>query len=503
MKVAFVYPRFRWLEYNGLAEPLGMLTLAAIARQGGHDVDFVDYTLYHELAEPRDRLAAADVIAFSSSTALFDRTKQVLAYVRKANPRATVVIGGPHATTNPEPTLKAGFDYVFVGEADTTLLPFLEKLPAGRAHEVPGLAYIRDGEFVRNEAPPVHDDVSAFPHPARDLVDYDAYERIARGTFEYGIISSRGCPYKCIICYPTLDTIFRGHRERRADDVAAELIDLVRARGEDIRIYFKDDMVTLHPTSWFDEMADRFAAAGVRPKWHCNARVDSVDAGMLRAMKRAGCECISYGVESGSPKVLEFYRKEITPDQSRAAFKWTHEAGIEATSNICLGAPMETREDLEATFKLIKEIKPDDVAVYILTAIPGKDIYAVAEKEGWLADNITVESFESFDTARNRDLEQSNLKLEYLHYDDLIEYKRRIVRWRSWRKMTSPRNVAKWMGEALRHPGAAMGKAARVLGNLTGRFAVNVVDRQAQSCDDLLLNAPAEGKERDDGAKPA
>ena len=492
MRIAFIYPRYRWLEYNGLAEPLGLLTLAAIARNAGHDVDFIDYTLYPTLEEPRDRIARADVCAFSSSTALFPRTKEVLAYARAVNPRATFVIGGPHATTNPQSTLAAGFDYVFLGEADVSFLAFLAALPKGTAaaRKTPGIAFLRKGKLVQNPWPPVYEEISDFPHPARDLVDYDAYERIGQGTFEYGIISSRGCPYKCIICYPTLDTIFRGHRERRADDVAAELVELVRMRGEDINIYFKDDMVTLHPTAWFHEMADHFAAAGVAPKWHCNARVDSVDREMLVAMKRAGCECISFGVESGSPKVLAFYRKEITLDQTRDAFRWCHDVGIEATSNICLGAPMETRDDLEQTYRLIKEIKPDDVAVYILTAMPGKDIYTIAERDGFLADNITPECYETFDTARNRDLEQTNLKLEHLHYHDLVAYKRRILRWRSWRKMTSGRNIVKWVGEAVRHPGVALGKARRIVGNVTGRREVNVVDERARACYDYTETPP-------------
>jgi len=479
------------VEYNGLAEPLGILQLAALARNAGHTVDFIDYTVHHKLEEPRDRLAAADVIAFSSSTALFCRTKIVVAYARRVNPGATFILGGPHATTAPADALAAGFDYVFVGEADTTFLPFLQGLAGAGVEDTPGLAFYRDGALVQNPRPAVHANISDFPHPARDLVDYDAYERITKGIFEYGIISSRGCPYKCIICYPTLDTIFRGHRERRADDVAEEVVNLLRLRGEHIKIYFKDDLVTLHPVEWFEELAARFHAAGVKPRWHCNARVDTVDRKLLAAMKKAGCRCISFGVESGSQKVLDFYRKEITPAQTARAFGWCHELGIEATSNICLGAPAETRADLEATYRLIKKIKPDDVAVYILTAIPGKDIYTMAEQEGWLADNISAESYETFDTARNRDLEQSNIKHEFLHYEDLMEYKRKILRWRSWRKMTSPANILKWVGEAARDPGAALLKATRVLKNLTGRVVVNVVDHQAQACDDMLLNRPA------------
>lgn len=486
MKIAFIYPRYRWLEYNGLAEPLGMLTLAAIMRNKGYDIDFIDYTIYHDLAEPRERIARADICAFSSSSALFCRTKEVLAYAKSVNPKALFVIGGPHASTNPEATLREGFDYVFLSEADLSFPAFVESWPRGReeAEKTPGIAFFRNGVYIQNELDPPFEKISEFPHPARDLIDYDAYERIAQGTFEYGILSSRGCPYKCIICYPTLDMLFRGHREREAYDVATELIELARMRGEDINIYFKDDMVTLHPTEWFDEMARLFDEAGVHPQWHCNARVDSVDKEMLKAMKKAGCTCISFGVESGSTRVLDFYRKEITPDQSRQAFKWCHEVGIEATSNICLGAPMETREDLEATYRLIKEIKPDDVAVYILTAIPGKEIYKIAVEKGFLADHINPECYETFDTARNRDLEQTNLKLEHLHYHDLVEYKRKILRWRSWHKMTSPRNIAKWIGEAMRHPGVAAGKALRILGNLTGKQEVNVVDRRAQACYD-------------------
>jgi anaerobic magnesium-protoporphyrin IX monomethyl ester cyclase len=486
MKIAFIYPRYRWPEYNGLAEPLGILTLAAIMRNKGYDIDFIDYTLFPNLDGPRERIARADLCALSCSAALFPKTKEVLAYAKSVNPNALFILGGPHASQNPEVALRAGFDYAFLCEADHTFPAFVESWSRSReeAEKTPGIAFFRDGVFTRNELLPPYENISEFPHAARDLVDYDTYERITEGTFEYGMMSSRGCPHKCIICYPTLDILFRGHREREAADVASEVIELVKARGEDIRIYFKDDMLTLHPTEWFEEIGRLFDEAGVHPRWHCNARVDSIDKEMLVAMKKAGCTCISFGVESGSPKILEFYRKEITLDQSRQAFKWCHQLGIEVTSNICLGAPMETREDLEATYRFVKEIKPDDVAVYILTASPGKDIYNIAVEKGFLADNITSESYDAFDFSRARDLEQTNIKLDHLQYRDLIEYKRKILRWRSLHKMTSPRNIANWIGDALRHPWVAAGKAFRILGNLTGKKGLNVVDRRAQACYD-------------------
>jgi radical SAM superfamily enzyme YgiQ (UPF0313 family) len=188
--------------------------------------------------------------------------------------------------------------------------------------------------------------------------------------------------------------------------------------------------------------------------------VNTITEEMLEAMKDAGCVCISFGVESGSEKILDFYQKTINHDQTIKAFKMCHKYGIEPTANIMLGAPMETIDDLEKTYQLMKKIKPDDIAVYFVTAVPGRHIYDYAVENDLLEREI---DWTEFDPARNREHEHVNMKLLHVTLDDLKRYKRKILRYRSIRKVTSIPNVAKWLRDLVKDPSLAFKKAEKVI----------------------------------------
>jgi radical SAM superfamily enzyme YgiQ (UPF0313 family) len=285
---------------------------------------------------------------------------------------------------------------------------------------------------------------------------------------EYGMVTTRGCPFKCIYCKPSTDMIYGGGiRYRSAVNVVEEIAELASLRKTDsLRIFFKDDTITMHPVKWFEEFRDLLRNAGIKLEWHCNSRVDTVTRDKIRVMKESGCHCISFGVESGSQKILDFYRKGTTPEQAVSAFNWCHEFRVEATANLMIGFPMETDEDLRLTYELLKKLKPDDIIVYFSTAIPGRYIHDWAVENGYLASDTNPELL---DPARNRAHEVMNMRLPNMTVEDVIGWKHKIEKYRSWRKVTSFSNIRRWAGEMLSEPGLAVGKARRVLRGFSGQ----------------------------------
>jgi anaerobic magnesium-protoporphyrin IX monomethyl ester cyclase len=463
MKIVFLYPHFKVIPYNGVSEPLGVLYIISVLRQAGYnDVSFIDMTFIKEFGDMDETLQNADIIAITcTSPSLHWKIKEAFEYAKKINPKAIFISGGSHSTLSPQDVLKLGFDYAFQGEAEITFLEFLDALSKGDPKKVKGLSYRNNGDFISNERGEVIKDLDTIPFPARDLLNYEEYEKC--NLSEYGMISVRGCPYKCLYCQPTIKNLFGSVRKRSAKNVADEVEALIKMRGQGIRIYFKDETMGLHGPKWFVEFRDEVKNRKLNFTWHCNTRVNTVTDEMLEAMADSGCICISFGVESGSERILHFYDKTIKLEQTKNAFKLCHKYGIEPTANVMIGAPEETLDDLDRTYKLIKQIKPDDIAVYFCTAIPGKYIYDYAVEHDLLNKDI---DWIEFDTARNREEEHVNMKLLNVTLDDLKRYKKKILRWRSFHKMTSPQNLSRWFADMMKDPGLALKKAGNVLASL-------------------------------------
>ncbi len=470
MKTALVYPRFDWIEYNGLAEPIGLLHLVSALKTAGHDVVYADYSFCEKLDELDHLVGDADLVGIAvSAAAKLERATLVSKHIRSINPDAVIVAGGAYPSIFPEQCIETmEADCAMLGEAEEAIIEMADAVRDGQDfREIRNLVYPDEaGGYVTNPRRPVQTDLDLIEFPARDVVDYDSY--MTNGMSEYGLVTTRGCPFKCIYCKPSTDHIFGGGiRFRSAENVVTEIIELAALRNTDcLRIFFKDDTITMHPEKWFSEFGRRLEEAGISVEWHCNSRVDTVTREKVRNMAESGCHCISFGVESGSQKILDFYKKGTTPEQAVDAFNWCHEFGVEATANLMIGFPLETEEDLRLTYELLKKLRPDDIIVYFSTAIPGRYIHDWAKEEGYLTTDANPELL---DPARNRAHEVMNMRLPFLSTDEVISWKHRIERYRSWRKVTSMDNIRRWAGELIKEPGKAAGKAARVLRGFRGQ----------------------------------
>ena len=312
MHILLVYPRFQYLHAGGLQEPLGILYIASVLRNRGHFVSLFDYTFKNSLNQLEEYLLDCDIIGFSTTTALFNRATQILQWVRKIRGDIPCIIGGPHATVMPEECLEHGFNFCVIGEGEQTIIELVEAIASGPPTTVRGIAW-KEGESIQiNEFQPFISDLDIIPFPARDLLDYECY--FSHGLHSIGIISSRGCPYNCRFCKPMQDKLFgRKVRIRSVLNVVNEIKHVVETfEGKCNHFFFKDDTLTCNGIEWFRNFNKLLREKQLDIKWGCQARVDRVDEELLAVMKDAGCRRITFGVESGSQRILNFYRKGIT-----------------------------------------------------------------------------------------------------------------------------------------------------------------------------------------------
>lgn len=360
--------------------PLGLAYLAAVAREAGHAVSILDAFaegLSWEAFEARVRAAGADLIGITGMTPIADAVQRA---IRLCRPHARwLVLGGPHATAQPDRILADNpeLDFAVIGEGEVTFRELLERLEGGSSPD--GLA----GLVTRSGAGPARpliDQLDDLPSPARDLLPNDRYRYpLSAGRRITTMISSRGCPYGCIFCDKN---VFGSRwRARSADSVLAEIDRVVRDFGVQTLIFY-DDLFTLKPDR-LRAICEGLIARKYDLTWKAEGRVDLADAELLRLMRRAGCDTLAYGVESANPRGLEYLGKRTTPDQIRTAFRATRAAGIKTVGYFILGIPVETYEDALRTIRFATEIRTDYAQFSILSPMPGTRLYREAVARGW------------------------------------------------------------------------------------------------------------------------
>jgi anaerobic magnesium-protoporphyrin IX monomethyl ester cyclase len=418
MKIALIYPRYRGIAAGGMEEPLGILYIASALTEAGHHVIFTDLTFEDNLNILRDKVSDVDLIGISSSSPLFGKAIKVLSYVKEINPEALCLIGGSHPTAMPEDALRAGFDYAVLGEGERTVVDFVNFLSKGKHKNTKGIAFLKNGHLHINEPMPYIEDLDNIPFPDRSLIDYSRYGNL-------GILATRGCPYNCFFCKPMLDMLFGKRVRKRSAASMVEEIERITKSYPRKSFHFKDDTLTVLPTTWFEEFRKELRKRGLNIRWQANSRVDSITTEKLRLMKEAGCSQISFGVESGSPKILKFYNKHRDPGLAVKAFEACHKIGIMPNAYVMLGAPIETIEDMELTYSLIKKIKPVFWRVFTVTPFPGNYLYKYAKERNL----INISDYEQYDNALNSIRGISPMKLKYLTVRDINKYRDKINRY--------------------------------------------------------------------------
>jgi len=396
--ITLVYPRTPNLLEDGISCPLGVQYLASYLEINGIKTNLIDLTFTSWKEYERKLIESKpEFIGFSIQTPIAEQGLKAIEIAKKASPKSKLIVGGAHATVATNSLLKnKNIDFIVIGEGEKTILKIVKRIIKNR---------ISFGERVEN--------LDELPFPKRDLMNYQKYIKMSSSM---EIMVSRGCPYNCMFCQPTQRKLFGNKvRIRNPENVIEEIKNIIDVYGKNFIFYFLDDTFT-----WNEKWLEKFCKSikHLKINWKCSTRVNVIDEKKLRIMKGAGCVFINYGVESGSQKILNFMRKGITINQIKEAFKLTHKLGILCHAFIMIGTPTETKEDLEMTVKLIKEIHPDGVQVSITTPLIGTDL----EKYCLEKRIINIKNLSDYHYCKN----DYPIKLENLTKEDLSFYKQKI-----------------------------------------------------------------------------
>lgn len=287
-----------------------------------------------------------------------------------------IVAVGQHATVLPDTLLGADspVDVCIRGEYEEKVVEVVRE----RDPDPTGLAW-------RTEAGPAVDptvlevaDLDALPMPAHNLFMRPQYKvfhptgLIRRWRWGF-LMASRGCPYACIYCSPTLRNSYGTQYRTRSTARVVEEMEHLRSLGATL-IHFRDDIFSLDRARVV-ELCDELVRRRFDVRWTVQTRPDRVDRDLLARMRRAGCATVSFGVESGSPRILSALQKGSTVEQVRSAFADARAAGLFTVGFFMIGNPDETEDEIQQTHALLMEVRPDIIQVAFFTPYPGSPVF--------------------------------------------------------------------------------------------------------------------------------
>jgi len=379
-ELLFIYPRLR---YPSGDVPLGLLYLAASVRARlGIIPDIKDLSFSKKpLQEIRRHLLHSRYrwIGISAMITMADAARRVANLAREIQPEAKIILGGPHPTTLPEKCLEADYDFLVMGEAEDTMVDLIEK---GQPEDVPGLWYKRSREWVKNPDRAPSDNLDRIPFPAFDLIDLDRYKRlwfqldtIGRPVAGTSVLGTRGCPYRCSFCQPTLEKLFgKKLRKRSPANIVSELWWL-KERFKIQGVFFLDDTLNVD-RGWSQELAEKMISAKLDLVFGCNMRAELVDRPTLEIMKEAGLRKICLGIESCSEKIRnEILNKKITHKQIENAVAIARDLGLKVQGYFMIGAPGESKAEVKSTLSYPRQLELDDLTINITTPLPATYLY--------------------------------------------------------------------------------------------------------------------------------
>lgn len=323
-----------------------------------------------------------DLVGISSYTMYFHIAQE---YAQKVKEKlgVPVIIGGHHITALPH-TLPLEFDIGVLGEGEETMMELIDVFIKDKGftpaslEKIKGIVYNKDGERIINPPRELIEPLDRIPPPKRDIFDWGPH---------FFILTSRGCPYRCIFCSPTIH--WKKFRAFSPEYVVRE-VEEAFTKYKQRAITFNDDLF-IADLKRFSKVVNLIQAKGLDKELYFgfSARANLVKKQLCEIMKRIRTLIISIGMESGSDRVLKYLKSEpISIEDNQRAVDLCNEYGIKIQASFIVLSPYEEREDLLKTYEFIFKNRDvySEIRILPLTPLPGTQIWEYAKSRGLVDD---------------------------------------------------------------------------------------------------------------------
>ncbi len=397
------------LFYYRNEESLGVEYLSAVLKRAGHEVGLIfnpglDNAFHYrsklmKVFDNKDLLVekavkfSPDLIAFSSITNEYPDIRLMAGRLKKKL-KVPTIIGGIHPTAIPDFVLSdPAFDMVCVGEGEDALLELVDKMEQGRDYYTTRNIWFKknNGVIVKNQVRPLIEDLDSLPFPDKDLFyKYGCFSE------SLSAISSRGCPFSCSYCHNHIQQkLYKGKgryvRRRSVRSLISELAKY-KKKYKMKSIYFREDLF-VSDKEWLREFSCYYPNEIDLP-FYCFAFPGYIDEEKVIILKKAGCKDLLFGVESGNEKIRKNILNKNTSDKDiKDSVGITKKHKIPVRSTVMFGFPGETPRNMWETVKLIEQLNPKEVLVYLLYPYPGTDILKYCQSRGLIDSQALLQIY--------------------------------------------------------------------------------------------------------------
>ena len=374
--------------------PLGLAYIAKVLREDGHPIEIVDLCFSQEVSADLKStlhrfqpnligisLRNLDNLTYPTSLSYLKGVEEVIGICRQFT-SSRLVIGGSGYSLAPKELLQhLDVDFGIVGEGEEIFLQLVRSLEKGDPVSPSPCLLIKEKPF-----PPWVEGARIFPIRSPDRSFFETRRYLEEGGMG-NIQTKRGCPFSCIYCtYPLLEG--KKVRLRKTDEVVEEIQRLVE-EGVDY-IYFVDDIFN-YPPSYAEALCREMVRRKVNVKWSTFVNPGFLDEPLLQWMKEAGCDGIEFGTDSGSPRMLENYRKSFTQEDIIQASKICSKLMVNHCHYLLLGGPGEDEETIEESFHLMDQLDPTAVIAMLgIRIYPGTALEEISISQGVIHPGLNL-----------------------------------------------------------------------------------------------------------------
>lgn len=414
-KIMLMTPRYTLSgkDVRRCVTPIGLTYLASflekddyqvrildIANEGHHNLekngDSVIYGLSDEEVTKKVDEFNPDFVGVSSIfSTQAKNAEHLLNLIKNINKDIITLAGGSHITYALEEMLELNsLDYAISGEGELPTSQLLKVLnEGGDISQIGGVSFKKEGKKIINSNLQFVPDLDNLPFPAWDLLNMENYfeTNLPQNPYPKGkrvaqIMTSRGCPAKCIFC---TTTNFWGnrYRKRSAQNVIEE-VRLLKKKYNIDEIQFTDDNFTLNKkrtAEILDGIKD-FNLHWCSPQ---GVAAWALDEDLIEKMKDSGCYQLTFAVESGNQDVLSnIIKKPLNLKKIKPLVKKAQGLGIKVHAFCVCGFPGETLEQMQETYDFVKDSEFDSSSFFVASPLVGSELLKICKEKNYLEKDI-------------------------------------------------------------------------------------------------------------------